>query len=78
MADLDRKRRFAARLQKYLPVAAEMKDVRSIIALARLVMALNSWEVSPSKDDQPDPQTPAPDMSRLLDSLGTQGETHGA
>lgn len=69
MADQDRRRRFAARLKRLLDVAVEQKNVSGGVSLARLVMDLEGWRITPSKEDPPQP-TPTPDMSNLLLTAG--------
>jgi hypothetical protein len=69
LADQHRRIRFAQRLKQLIPVAVEQKNISGAISLARLIMVLEGWLPSNSRDAQPDPQSPAPDMSKLIEQL---------
>lgn len=72
MADQDRRRRFAGRLQRLLSTAIEEKAIREGVSLARLIMQLNGWNPEPNREDPQEAPAPASDVRRLLESLDPQ------
>ena len=69
MADIDRRRRLAGQLRRFLKLELEEKNIPGALRLSDRICALEGWQIKDSAGDFPDPVAPPTDLSPLVQLL---------